>query len=406
MGKVPNGSLTQVLAEFMSNNREARSDSRGSHPPADGFPSPAGPATLTAAQGLPFGYVEEEPSKSEPEASQGVYDVPNDNSLTDDQRQKLQEFWDASVASLNRGEPDFKTHTLPLARIKRLMKMDENVKMIGNEAPLLFSRACEIFISELTMRSWFNAEDNKRRTVQRGDTSVAVSKFDQYDFLIDIVPREDLTRNFKKHREDVPTASSAAAAASGLTLPGLDHPEPHAAPMTADSSPAAKPPPPPLPAPSSNALYSSFAGNFDWSFAALGGGTGTSNGVAGATAVAPPTDPRLAHTAGLGLDKGFLTDPQSAAAAAAALGLTRGDLGNPTAADTTATNPTGGAAVSGSTSLTTDFISRFAAAGGFAGLSGPPDMTTLPTSLTPVPVVEPEAAPASSSQPRPKRRRK
>lgn len=43
---------------------------------------------------------------------------------------------------------------LPLARIKKIMKLDDEVKMISAEAPLLFAKACEIFIHELTLRAW------------------------------------------------------------------------------------------------------------------------------------------------------------------------------------------------------------------------------------------------------------
>ena len=38
--------------------------------------------------------------------------------------------------------------------------------MISSEAPLLFSKACEIFIRELTLRAWIHTEDSKRRTQQ------------------------------------------------------------------------------------------------------------------------------------------------------------------------------------------------------------------------------------------------
>lgn len=55
---------------------------------------------------------------------------------------------------------------LPLARIKKIMKLDEDVKMISAEAPLLFAKATEIFIHELTLRAWIHTEDNKRRTLQ------------------------------------------------------------------------------------------------------------------------------------------------------------------------------------------------------------------------------------------------
>ena len=38
--------------------------------------------------------------------------------------------------------------------------------MISAEAPVLFSKAAEIFISELSLRAWIHAEDNKRKTLQ------------------------------------------------------------------------------------------------------------------------------------------------------------------------------------------------------------------------------------------------
>lgn len=38
--------------------------------------------------------------------------------------------------------------------------------MISAEVPILFAKACELFIMELTMRSWCNTEENKRRTLQ------------------------------------------------------------------------------------------------------------------------------------------------------------------------------------------------------------------------------------------------
>ncbi|XP_027031862.1 nuclear transcription factor Y subunit gamma isoform X7 [Tachysurus fulvidraco] len=72
------------------------------------------------------------------------------------------------------------------------MKLDEDVKMISAEAPVLFAKAAQIFITELTLRAWIHTEDNKRRTLQRNDIAMAITKFDQFDFLIDIVPRDDL----------------------------------------------------------------------------------------------------------------------------------------------------------------------------------------------------------------------
>merc|ERR1719310_2285469 len=85
------------------------------------------------------------------------------------------------------------------------MKLDEDVKMISAEAPVLFAKAAEMFIHELTMRAWVHTEDNKRRTLQRNDIAMAITKYDQFDFLIDIVPRDDIKptpTTTSKQRED------------------------------------------------------------------------------------------------------------------------------------------------------------------------------------------------------------
>merc|ERR1719266_206560 len=58
------------------------------------------------------------------------------------------------------------------------MKLDDDVKMISAEAPVLFGKACEMFIHELTMRAWIHTEDNKRRTLQRNDIAMAITKDD------------------------------------------------------------------------------------------------------------------------------------------------------------------------------------------------------------------------------------
>lgn len=48
-------------------------------------------------------------------------------------------------------------HQLPLARIKKIMRADEDVRMVSAEAPVVFAKACELFILDITMRAWANA---------------------------------------------------------------------------------------------------------------------------------------------------------------------------------------------------------------------------------------------------------
>ncbi|KAI8146531.1 histone-fold-containing protein [Fennellomyces sp. T-0311] len=103
----------------------------------------------------------------------------------------LTRFWQEEIANTQSLEANFKTHPLPLARIKKVMKSDPEVKMISAEAPILFAKACEVFITELTKRAWVHAEESKRRTLLRSDIAMGISKTDMCDFLIDIVPRTE-----------------------------------------------------------------------------------------------------------------------------------------------------------------------------------------------------------------------
>ncbi|XP_010148267.1 PREDICTED: nuclear transcription factor Y subunit gamma, partial [Eurypyga helias] len=126
-----------------------------------------------------------------------------------DAQQSLQSFWPRVMEEIrNLTVKDFRVQELPLARIKKIMKLDEDVKMISAEAPVLFAKAAQIFIAELTLRAWIHTEDNKRRTLQRNDIAMAITKFDQFDFLIDIVPRDELKP--PKRQEEVRQAVTPA----------------------------------------------------------------------------------------------------------------------------------------------------------------------------------------------------
>jgi nuclear transcription factor Y gamma len=126
--------------------------------------------------------------------------IPDDdtdlNALTDEQHeQRLQDmlarFWTSQNREMDvlniTTEQDFKNHNdLPLARIKRIMKSDEDVRMISAEAPVLFAKACEIFILELSIRAWGAAEKSKRRTLQKEDIEMAIKNTDKFDFLVNL----------------------------------------------------------------------------------------------------------------------------------------------------------------------------------------------------------------------------
>ncbi|KAG0672118.1 CCAAT- binding transcription factor component [Maudiozyma exigua] len=122
--------------------------------------------------------------------------------LTGHYREIMIQYWQELINEIEQtNDPgsefkdDFKSHSLPFARIRKVMKTDEEVRMISAEAPIIFAKACEIFITELTMRAWCISEKNKRRTLQKADIAEALKQSDMFDFLIDIVPRVPTSNN-------------------------------------------------------------------------------------------------------------------------------------------------------------------------------------------------------------------
>ena len=138
---------------------------------------------------------------SAPPSSDGVYDPnapqappPSSNcpAFLNQLNTSLGSFWTDEQRSIealeNQSEQDFKNHNdLPLARIKRIMKSDEDVRMISAEAPVLFAKACELFILDLSIRSWNYSQLHKRRTLQKEDIREAIQKTDIFDFLVDVI---------------------------------------------------------------------------------------------------------------------------------------------------------------------------------------------------------------------------
>uniref|UniRef100_A0A0A9D2R0 Transcription factor CBF/NF-Y/archaeal histone domain-containing protein n=1 Tax=Arundo donax TaxID=35708 RepID=A0A0A9D2R0_ARUDO len=70
-----------------------------------------------------------------------------------------------------------------------------------------------MFILELTHRGWAHAEENKRRTLQKSDIAAAVARTEVFDFLVDIVPRDEAK-----------DAEAVAAAGAGIPHPAAGMP--------------------------------------------------------------------------------------------------------------------------------------------------------------------------------------
>jgi histone H3/H4 len=100
---------------------------------------------------------------------------------------------------------------LPLARIKKIMKSDSSVRMISSEAPVIFGKACELFILDLTIRALANCEKEKDSSsnlvITRLHVAQAINQSECFDFLADVVPLTQPNNNITSNN-DISTSIS------------------------------------------------------------------------------------------------------------------------------------------------------------------------------------------------------
>lgn len=78
-----------------------------------------------------------------------------------------------SAKRLNRWSTSRTTNShLPASRRSSV----EDVRLIYTEAPILFAKACELFILKLTIWSGFRAKENKSGTLQKKDIAAAITR--------------------------------------------------------------------------------------------------------------------------------------------------------------------------------------------------------------------------------------
>lgn len=103
------------------------------------------------------------------------------------QKEKLSIFWKQQKEEILHSDPKRK-HELPISRIKRAMKSNDQVQMVSTHSTLLLSKAIEMFIRELTVRAWMQADQVKRQTLKHDDFARAIRDEELFKFLSDIVP--------------------------------------------------------------------------------------------------------------------------------------------------------------------------------------------------------------------------
>ncbi|OQE44969.1 hypothetical protein PENCOP_c002G04181 [Penicillium coprophilum] len=138
------------------------------------------------------------------------------------------------------GEPDEITgqSALPIARIKKIIQLDEDIVQCSNNATFVIAMATEMFIQYLAEQGHnvVKAERKPRKTVQYKDLASAVSHTDNLEFLSDVIPKTTTYKQFKEKKAK-DAANQGAMEKGQRTINGTGAPSPANGTGMGDSTP-------------------------------------------------------------------------------------------------------------------------------------------------------------------------
>ncbi|KAI9752836.1 MAG: hypothetical protein M4579_005451 [Chaenotheca gracillima] len=113
--------------------------------------------------------------------------------------------------------------TLPLTRIKRIIRVDDDVQNCANTAAFAITIATEMFIQYLAEQGMnvVKSERKPRKNIQYKDLANAVARIDNLEFLSDVIPRTIPYKQYKEKRSKE-TANAGSVEAGQTTLDGTN----------------------------------------------------------------------------------------------------------------------------------------------------------------------------------------
>ncbi|KAN0026238.1 hypothetical protein ACTFIV_007222 [Dictyostelium citrinum] len=121
---------------------------------------------------------EEEEEHDEEESGEKTKSKNNDKDNTNEEKKK-------SSKRRPRVEGDIQ---LPVARIKRIMRSDKDVKTISSDAVMLVAKSTEMFLDYLVKEAYKTS--GKKKTLQYKDLASTIKGVDNLEFLSEIIPEK------------------------------------------------------------------------------------------------------------------------------------------------------------------------------------------------------------------------
>ncbi|XP_076864941.1 chromatin accessibility complex protein 1 [Brachyhypopomus gauderio] len=96
-----------------------------------------------------------------------------------------------------------KNVSLPMSRVKLIMKSSPDVSCINQDALFLTTKATELFVQHLALSSYNNGSGKQKNTLSYSDLAGTAEDTETFQFLTDILPKKILARDYLKSLEEM-----------------------------------------------------------------------------------------------------------------------------------------------------------------------------------------------------------
>ncbi|RLN01161.1 hypothetical protein C2845_PM06G12790 [Panicum miliaceum] len=113
--------------------------------------------------------------------------------LESEQRLKM-EFWKKKQEEA-KAIKDFHEYAFPMSRLKKVVCAKKGKIMMRFDTPTFLTKACEIFVQELSFRAWMCANSHQRKIILDLDIAEAITSIKSFGFLNDILHTDQEEHN-------------------------------------------------------------------------------------------------------------------------------------------------------------------------------------------------------------------
>ncbi|KAJ8273343.1 hypothetical protein GJAV_G00100530 [Gymnothorax javanicus] len=107
-----------------------------------------------------------------------------------------------NVKKVDTSTVNSKNTSLPMSRVKLIMKSSPDVSSITQDALFLTTKATELFVQHLTQSSFKRGTDREKKTLAYSDLANVAEETETFQFLIDILPKKILARDYLRSLEE------------------------------------------------------------------------------------------------------------------------------------------------------------------------------------------------------------